>query len=152
ESGELHTPHIVAEATMTLAAPKTALAGADAAVAVGRLLLADISVPGRVYGRLGLAHDTPFRRGSVVELAAEGERGSRAPGHRAQPCGRTAVSRERVGQDVKQSRGPRWEVTDGPLPVVLQARVRTLGTTRRRGDVAADARRPGSSGARSGTR
>jgi len=70
ESGELHTPHIVAEATMTLAAPKTALAVADAAVAVGRLLLADISVPGRVYGRLGLAHDTPFRRGSVVELEA----------------------------------------------------------------------------------
>jgi NAD(P)H-hydrate epimerase len=70
ESGELHTPHIVAEATMTLAAPKTALAVADAAVAVGRLLLADISVPGRVYERLGLAHDTPFRRGSVVELEA----------------------------------------------------------------------------------
>jgi NAD(P)H-hydrate epimerase len=70
ESGELHAPHIVAEATMTLAAPKTALAAAAAAAAVGRLLLADISVPGRVYERLGLAYETPFTRGSVVELAA----------------------------------------------------------------------------------
>lgn len=70
ESGELHAPHIVAEATMTLAAPKTALAAAAAAAAVGRLLLADISVPALVYERLGLAYETPFTRGPVVELAA----------------------------------------------------------------------------------
>jgi NAD(P)H-hydrate epimerase len=70
ESGEVHAPHIVAEATMTLAAPKTALAAAAAAAAVGRLLLADISVPALVYERLGLAYETPFTRGPVVELAA----------------------------------------------------------------------------------
>jgi NAD(P)H-hydrate epimerase len=69
-SGTLHTPHVTAEATMTLAAPKTALAVADAAAAAGRLLLADISVPALVYERLGLAHATPFTRGSVVELVA----------------------------------------------------------------------------------
>src|SRR5262245_36026468 len=57
ESGELHAPHVSAEATMTLAAPKTALAGPDAAGAVGRLLLADISVPALVYERLGLAYE-----------------------------------------------------------------------------------------------
>jgi NAD(P)H-hydrate epimerase len=34
-SGTLHAPHVTAEATMTLAAPKTALAVADASAAVG---------------------------------------------------------------------------------------------------------------------
>ncbi len=70
ETGELRTPHVVAETTMTLAAPKTALAIPDAAEAVGRLLLADISVPALVYERLGLAYETPFTRRPVVELVA----------------------------------------------------------------------------------
>ena len=48
--------------------PKTALADADAAEAVGRLFLADISVPALVYERLGLACKTPFTRRPVVEL------------------------------------------------------------------------------------
>jgi NAD(P)H-hydrate epimerase len=65
-SGKLHTPHVDAEATMTLAAPKTALA--EAAQTVGRLFLADISVPALVYQRLGLAYKTPFSRRPVVEL------------------------------------------------------------------------------------
>jgi NAD(P)H-hydrate epimerase len=69
-SGALRIPHVTAEATMTLAAPKRALAVADAAAAVGRLLLADISVPAFVYERLGLAHAKPFARGSIVELVA----------------------------------------------------------------------------------
>jgi hypothetical protein len=51
-----------------LAAPKAALAGADAAEAVGRLYLADISVPASVYERLGLAYESPFTRRPVVEL------------------------------------------------------------------------------------
>lgn len=67
-SGKLRTPHVTAEATMTLAAPKTALAAADAAEAVGRLFLADISVPAFVYERLGLSYETPFARRPVVEL------------------------------------------------------------------------------------
>jgi NAD(P)H-hydrate epimerase len=66
--GTLHAPHVVAEGTMTLAAPKTGLAGAGAAEAVGRLFLADISVPSLVYARLGLAYETPFTRRPVVEL------------------------------------------------------------------------------------
>src|SRR5262249_45221279 len=44
-SGWLRIPHVTAEATMTLAAPKTGLAAANAAEAVGRLFLADLSVP-----------------------------------------------------------------------------------------------------------
>ncbi len=67
-SGTLYAPHVTAEATMTLAAPKAALAGADAAEVVGRLFLADISVPAVVYERLGLTYETPFTRGPVVEL------------------------------------------------------------------------------------
>ena len=68
ESGQLLTPHTVAEATLTLAAPKTALADANASRAVGRLFLADISVPDLVYEQLGLRWQTPFRRGPIVEL------------------------------------------------------------------------------------
>jgi NAD(P)H-hydrate epimerase len=67
-SGRLRTPHVNAEATMTLAAPKAALAAPDAAEAVGRLFLADISVPALAYERLGLSYRTPFSRRPVVEL------------------------------------------------------------------------------------
>src|SRR6266545_2741583 len=59
-TGTLHTPHVVAEATMTLAAPKQALRAPGAAVAVGGLYLADISVPPLVWERLGLAHPSPI--------------------------------------------------------------------------------------------
>jgi hypothetical protein len=55
---------------MTLAAPKAALAGADADRAVGRLFLADISVPALVYEHLSLPWRTPFARGPIVELEA----------------------------------------------------------------------------------
>jgi NAD(P)H-hydrate epimerase len=67
-TGSLHTPHVAAEATMTLAAPKTALANPQAAEAVGRVFLADISVPALVYERLGFSYATPFPRRPVVEL------------------------------------------------------------------------------------
>jgi NAD(P)H-hydrate epimerase len=71
-SGELHRPHVIAEATMTLAAPKTALTGANAAEVAGRLFLADISVPAFVYERLGLPYETPFTRQPIVELSSTG--------------------------------------------------------------------------------
>jgi NAD(P)H-hydrate epimerase len=67
-SGRLHSPHVTAEATLTLAAPKRALAAPAAVEAVGRLFLADISVPALVYERLGLAYETPFADGPIVEL------------------------------------------------------------------------------------
>ena len=69
-TGTLHVPHVIAEATMTLAAPKTALGGANAAEAVGKLFVADISVPALVYERLGTAYETPFTRRPVVELGS----------------------------------------------------------------------------------
>jgi NAD(P)H-hydrate epimerase len=77
-SGKLHTPHVSAEATMTLAAPKTALAAAGTAEVVGRLFLADISVPAFVFERLGFAYETPFTRRPVVELRTHGS-GAEAP-------------------------------------------------------------------------
>jgi NAD(P)H-hydrate epimerase len=55
-TGTLHTPYVVAAATLTLAAPKHALRAPGAAVAVGQLYLADISVPPLVWTRLGLTH------------------------------------------------------------------------------------------------
>lgn len=67
-SGRLRIPHVVAEATLTLAAPKTGLGGPDAAAAVGRLFLADISVPALAYERLGLRYETPFGAGPLVEV------------------------------------------------------------------------------------
>jgi NAD(P)H-hydrate epimerase len=66
-TGKLHTPHVQAKATMTLAAPKAALADA-VGESIGRLFLADISVPALVYERLGIGYETPFARGPIVEL------------------------------------------------------------------------------------
>jgi hypothetical protein len=36
---------------------------------VGKLLLADISVPAAVYARLGLEFASPFSRGPIVRLS-----------------------------------------------------------------------------------
>lgn len=67
-TGRLRMPHVIAEATMTLAAPKRALIEAAATEAVGRLYLADISVPELVYERLHLSYETPFVHGPVVAI------------------------------------------------------------------------------------
>ncbi len=67
-TGTLYTPHVVAEATMTLAAPKQALRSPGAAVAVGALYLADIAVPPLVWERLGLAHPSPFGTHPIARI------------------------------------------------------------------------------------
>jgi NAD(P)H-hydrate epimerase len=71
-TGRLRTPHVQAEATMTLAAPKRALAAAPEAV--GTLFVADISVPAVVYERLDLQYETPFGRGPLVEIQQDAGR------------------------------------------------------------------------------
>jgi NAD(P)H-hydrate epimerase len=68
ETGRLHDPHVRASATLTLALPKEGLRGGDAADAVGDLYLADISVPGAVYERLGVPYTSPFGRSPLVAL------------------------------------------------------------------------------------
>jgi NAD(P)H-hydrate epimerase len=68
-TGTLHEPHVRAEATLTLALPKHGLRDAPSREAVGKLLLADISVPAAVYARLGLEFASPFSRGPIVRLS-----------------------------------------------------------------------------------
>ncbi len=65
-SGIVWTPHVRAEATMTLAAPKTGLRGA--AAVVGDLYLADISVPAAAFERIGRAYDSPFAESPLVQI------------------------------------------------------------------------------------
>lgn len=65
-SGLLHEPHVTAEATLTLAAPKRALLGAGDAV--GALFLADLSIPAAAYERLGVEWRSPFETSPVVRV------------------------------------------------------------------------------------
>jgi NAD(P)H-hydrate epimerase len=67
-TGIVRSLAVEAEATMTLALPKQGLAAPVAAANVGRLFLADISVPELVYQRLGLRYESPFAFGPLVEL------------------------------------------------------------------------------------
>ncbi len=71
DTGRQATPCVHAEATMTLALPKPGLAGS---AVTGRVYLADISVPQRLYQRMGLAVPALFRDGPVVELHATAAR------------------------------------------------------------------------------
>jgi NAD(P)H-hydrate epimerase len=64
-TGRQSAPCVRASATMTLALPKTGLAGS---AMTGRLYLADISVPLLLLERMGLAAPGMFRDGPVVEL------------------------------------------------------------------------------------
>jgi NAD(P)H-hydrate epimerase len=69
-TGRARTPCVHAEATMTLALPKLGLRTTTATDIVGRLFLADISVPAVVYERLGLRYGSPFAASPIVELEA----------------------------------------------------------------------------------
>ncbi len=66
-TGRPGVPCVRATATMTLALPKTGLLAAPEIV--GRLYLADISVPRLVYERMGIRVRGPFAGAAVVELA-----------------------------------------------------------------------------------
>lgn len=62
-------PCVAATATMTLALPKTGLRSAQQ---VGRLYLADISVPRALYDRMGIAVGPIFADDSIVPLDVTG--------------------------------------------------------------------------------
>lgn len=70
-TGQLFTPHIRAAATMTLALPKAGLLSAEATQAVGRLYLADISVPPQLYAHLGIDVDPIFAEDTVLPVYVE---------------------------------------------------------------------------------
>jgi NAD(P)H-hydrate epimerase len=67
-SGLAGSPCVEATATLTLALPKAGLLVAPELV--GRLFLADISVPRLVYERMGLRVGDLFAGGAVVEIGA----------------------------------------------------------------------------------
>jgi NAD(P)H-hydrate epimerase len=66
-TGRLHEPHVSAEATLTLAAPKRGLVAA--ADAVGALFLADLSIPAAAYERLGVEWRSPFASSPLVRIS-----------------------------------------------------------------------------------
>lgn len=66
--GEPWTPVVRAQTTLTLAAPKSGLGVASARPFVGRLLLADISVPASVLRGVGVDVGAPFARSPIVEV------------------------------------------------------------------------------------
>ena len=69
-SGQIHTPAIRAEATMTLALPKEGLRSEGVKEAVGELYLADISVPPGLYSNEALRISVApiFAREDIVRL------------------------------------------------------------------------------------
>ena len=71
-TGEVRSPAIRAEATMTLALPKDGLRASGAATHVGDLCLADISVPALVYEQLGLNYRSPFAGSRIVRVGSHG--------------------------------------------------------------------------------
>jgi NAD(P)H-hydrate epimerase len=67
-TGNPGQPCIRAEATMTLALPKTGLLAPQAREFVGQLYLADIGVPPELYPRIGIQIESPFVRDNIVNL------------------------------------------------------------------------------------
>ncbi len=67
-SGSVYEPSIRAAATVTLALPKTGLAAPEVRERLGDLYVADLSVPPRLYRRLGLEVDPLFAESSLVPL------------------------------------------------------------------------------------
>jgi NAD(P)H-hydrate epimerase len=68
DRGVPHDPTIRATRTLTLALPKTGLLRPQAAIAVGELWLADISVPARAYEQFGLAVRPLFAESDLIRI------------------------------------------------------------------------------------
>lgn len=69
DSGEAREPTVRAASTVTLALPKRGLIEPGARPFVGALYVADISVPGAVYRRLGVVVDAIFARSDIVAVS-----------------------------------------------------------------------------------
>ena len=70
DDGTASDPTIRATTTLTLALPKAGLLRREAADHVGRLYLADISVPPQVYSRMGISTGNLFRSSDIVPVSA----------------------------------------------------------------------------------
>jgi NAD(P)H-hydrate epimerase len=69
-TGAAGEPCVKAQATLTLALPKVGLLSPGAAGVVGKLYLADISVPPGLYSRLGIEVGPLFEEDVIVDLAS----------------------------------------------------------------------------------
>jgi len=69
-TGVVGDPCVHADVTLALGLPKAGLLAAPVTVR-GHVLTADIGIPDRVYERVGVAVDHPFRSGSVVTNVLE---------------------------------------------------------------------------------
>ncbi len=67
-TGAPYEPCIRADATLTLALPKTGLLAPSARPVVGELYVADIGIPATVYARLGLTIPPLFAQREIVRL------------------------------------------------------------------------------------
>ncbi|MFO8036441.1 MAG: NAD(P)H-hydrate epimerase [Anaerolineales bacterium] len=67
-TGTVHTPHIRADATLTLALPKRGLFVEETCPCVGELYLADIGVPPELYGRMGISVGPIFAEQDLMRL------------------------------------------------------------------------------------
>jgi NAD(P)H-hydrate epimerase len=70
-SGVVHDPAVAADATLTLALPKSGLVAPQAADNVGALYVADIGVPAQLYrSSFGLEIEDLFATSDIVRLNA----------------------------------------------------------------------------------
>ena len=67
-TGEIYYPCITANATMTLALPKTGLANEKVKTVIGNLFLADTSVPPGLDHNRGIPFKQPFAENEIVLL------------------------------------------------------------------------------------
>jgi len=73
-TGRVYNPCVRADATMTLALPKTGLLTGSAREVAGKIYLADISVPAELYRQMGLDVGTLFPHDSIIDLQKLQER------------------------------------------------------------------------------
>jgi NAD(P)H-hydrate epimerase len=69
DQGLIHEPTVRAARTLTLGLPKVGMLRADAAIAVGELWLADISVPARAYAGFDVAPGPLFAESDLIRIA-----------------------------------------------------------------------------------
>jgi len=69
-SGEPHQPCLRADATLTLALPKTGVLAPAARPYIGDLAVADIGVPSEIYARVGVTVGPLFAARSIVRIEA----------------------------------------------------------------------------------
>ena len=70
-TGDPYEPCIRADATLTLALPKTGLLAPAARPVIGELAVADIGIPAEVYDRIGVRVGPVFAERSIVRVMGD---------------------------------------------------------------------------------